>query len=246
MKYIYSSFFFFLIFAQNVFAVSLFSFPNNLDKNNRQTILDYFAPSASANILGAPYPLGGYSGLEVGLSYHQLPSSLLSHLNTSPPSTDKDSFYPLLTVGKGFYLNTDVLVSLSPFVGLSALSHFSFQVRHEIWRSPSNIFRITGLAYGGSANLKDQLNLQTEGLDFIATATVKKASFYFGWGTYVASGLFLGGINGMTDSLINEKETKVGSRQILGFEWPIDNYFIAAEVNRMNLPYYSIKLGARL
>lgn len=222
------------------------SFPQDLSQPERVLISHWFAPSSTPSLLSTSYPLGGYSGFEFGLSHHRLPTSLINSLTGVAPDSHDDLSYPLLTLGKGLYDNTDIFVSFSPLMGVNQISHYSGLIRHEFWRSNSNHFRISAQIYRGSSNIYNQLNLRSQGIDFLLTSTFQRVSLYWGIGQLSSVARFSGGANGTTDSNEEETESLYRTRNIFGFEWPIKNYFIAAEINRMNLSYYAIKLGVRL
>ena len=56
--------------------------PRNLNDAQRIETLEILGPSSAPKILGNPYPLGGYSGVELGYSVQILPTEKLSELFT--------------------------------------------------------------------------------------------------------------------------------------------------------------------
>lgn len=219
--------------------------PTQLTQADRRSTLEILGPATSSRMLTSPYPLGGWNGFEIGLSRHYVPISYLSDLGDRSASQG-DFEYPLVTLGKGLFYDLDLFLSLVPISQSESINHFSTQLRYQIWRSQNNIFRISGLLHASTTTLNNQLNMQAYGGDFIATSTIDKVSLYFLIGSARSSGRFIGGTQGITNSQQTETETMNFFHQGIGLEWPIGNFFWAAEVDRYKIPYYSLKFGYRI
>lgn len=232
-----------LLFGASAWA--RFTLPTQLNQSDRKTALQILAPATNSRLLSSPYPLGGWEGFEVGVSRHYVPTAYLSELGSKPDNLN-DFEYPLLTLGKGLYNNLDLFLSIVPMAQSETITHFSSQIRCQLWESVSQIFRISGLLYAGTTTLNNQLNIQSYGFDFIGTTTIDRVSLYLGLGTSFGNGRFIGGAKGLTDSLNTEIETTTLAHQLIGLEWPVSNFFWAAEVDRFKIPYYSLKIGYRM
>ncbi len=75
--------------------------------------------------------------------------------------------------------------------------------------------------------------------------TLDRVSIFVGIGSLISNGRFIGGAGGITESTNTETERISLAHQLIGIEWPIGNFFIAAEADRYAIPYYSVKLGYR-
>ena len=248
----------YLIF-KSTFCFSKILLPQHLSKSDRRTVLSLFGAGTSARLLSTPYPLGGWEGFEIGLSKHFLPTQDLIELGNGTPSQD-DFEYPLLTLGKGLFYDLDLFLSLIPMGQNKTMSHFSSQIRYQVWNSSNQIFRISGLIHGGTTTLNNQLNMQSYGFNVLGTATIDRLSLFIGIGSTFTNGQFIGCSqvlspqsnalvdceNGITDTESTQTETLTLSHQVFGVEWPIDNFFIAAEVDRYRVPFYSFKIGYRM
>ena len=114
-----------LIFLFSLNAIAL-EIPKGLTKSDRTEMVRILGLNSATKILSNPYPLGGYSGLEVGYSLEFVnvrdmrrlgcaPGSL-GCLNTNLPE-ETEWRYSRLTVGKGLYSDVDAFFSFMPPVG---------------------------------------------------------------------------------------------------------------------------------
>lgn len=220
------------------------SLPKALTPSNMRKILQTLGPSTSSTTLSSPYPLGGWEGFEVGLSRHYIPWSNLAEVDQTV-SEQKDLNYALITVGKGLFYNFDIFLSLIPMLKSESLSYFSTQLRYQLWSSENKVFHLSSSLFGGTSNLNNQLNIQNYGFDVLGTVILDKVSIFIGIGSLFSSGRFIGGDSGITESKNTDLEKLTLPHQLIGIEWPLGTFFIAAEVDRYSIPYYSLKLGYR-
>ncbi|MEY4615782.1 MAG: hypothetical protein RJB66_742 [Pseudomonadota bacterium] len=241
---IYGSFIFLLMLVP-LFSQARFQLPHQLTSEDRKSALSVLGPATNSRLLSSGYPLGGWQGFEIGLSRHYVPASYLNSLGDQS-NQRRDFEYPILTFGKGLYYDFDLILSFVPMFQSESISHTSAQVRRQFWQSPKNIFRVVGLAHAETTNLANQLGIQGYGFNIIGTTTIDKISLFIGVGASSWQGTYIGGARGVTDSGDTEINRVLMAHHLIGFEWPIDNYFVAAEVDRYDSPYYSMKLGYRL
>jgi len=218
--------------------------PAQMDQSKMKKVLKVLGPATSSTPLSSPYPLGGWEGFEVGISKHYLPWSYLSEVDQTV-GDQKDLDFHLLTIGKGLFYNFDLFLSIIPIIKSEALNYFSTQLRYQFWASENRIFYLSGIFFAGTSTINNQLNMQNNGLDFLGTITLDRVSIFLGIGRLFSTGRFIGGASGITASQATETERLTLSHQLVGIEWPIGNFFIAAEADRYTIPYYSIKLGYR-
>lgn len=235
---------FLLFFIVALLSEAKINIPQSMDQKQRRDTLQILGPATSTRLLSSPYPLGGWDGFEVGISRHYVPMSYLSEIDKSL-TFQRDIEYPILTIGKGLYYDFDLFLSIVPMIQTEAVNHFSTQIRHQFWQSEESLFKMSGLIYVGTTTLNNQLNMQSYGFDLLGNMTIEKVSIFMGLGTSFNNGRFIGGAQGITDSQKTEVETLTLAHQLVGIEWPIDNFFLAAQVDRFKIPYYSIKLGYR-
>lgn len=240
------AFFLFLVISSyfSIHAFAAVLLPKQMSQGEMRKVLQVLGPATSSTPLSSPYPLGGWEGFEVGISKHYLPWSYLSEVDPEV-AKQKDLEYPLVTIGKGLFYNFDLFLSIIPILKSDAVNYFSTNLRYQFWDSQNKIFHLSGLIFAGTSNVNNQLNMQNSGLDLIGAITLDRVSIFVGIGSLISNGRFIGGTGGITGSQNTETERISLAHQLIGIEWPIGNFFIAAEADRYAIPYYSVKLGYR-
>lgn len=100
-----SPFFFFLIgLIVSQSAVAAITLPRNLTVPDQKRALEILGFGAAGKLLDNPYPLGGYSGVELGLAAEFVPIDELATLGDTTAEKGELSYYTL-TLGKGLYYN---------------------------------------------------------------------------------------------------------------------------------------------
>jgi len=239
-------FLFLLVFYTNnpdpLFASPLL--PQQMDHAKMRKVLRILGPATSSTPLSTPYPLGGWEGFELGFSKHYLPWSYLTEVDQSV-GDQKDLDYPLFSIGKGLFYNIDLFLSIIPIFKSESMNYFSTQLRYQIWVSQNKVFYLSGIVNAGTSTINNQLNMQNSGVDLLGTVTLDRVSIFVGIGRLLSTGRFIGGSNGITESQATETESLTLAHQLVGIEWPIGSFFVAAEADRYAIPYYSIKIGYR-
>lgn len=219
--------------------------PHQLSQTDRHSALLLLGPATSSRVLSSPYPLGGFQGIEVSLSRQNIPFTFLNSIGDKK-NDQRDLDYSTLTIGKGLYYNIDLFLSFIPMIQYDSLSHFSTQIRYQFWQSNNNFFRLSGILHSSTSNIDNQISLQSYGYDFVGTTTIDRVSLFIGIGNSTNRGRFIGGKNGLTDNLETVTEVSIIPHQLIGIEWPIANFFWAAQVDRFNFPFYAFKFGYRM
>ncbi|MEK7355008.1 MAG: hypothetical protein AAB250_01065, partial [Bdellovibrionota bacterium] len=109
--------------------------PANLSASDRVEALKIIGMGTSAKLLSDPYPLGGYDGLEMGLSIESLPTDDLGRLGNRLTAPQQDVAYPKLTIGKGVYNNIDIFIQFTPYTRQDELSQFGGIMRWGFYQA---------------------------------------------------------------------------------------------------------------
>ncbi len=220
--------------------------------------------NTSTKLLTNPYPLGGYDGVEIGLSYQIIDIDGLSRLGCTPGSSgcpnteiaqESEFHYAELSLGKGLFNDIDVFFHFLPPMPGTHITNFggvfrwSFLQGHEV---PVN------LSLNGHVNrisIQDSLTCLVYGADVIAGLSINMFSLYFGAGYLMAQGQFTGGDTGAgvidpSDPALNPNSNTIVQDQdifhtVVGLTYHHSIYFIAGEIDRYQDPVYSFKLGLR-
>jgi hypothetical protein len=232
-----------LLMSFSSFAAT--TLPKGLDIDDQRRALEILGFGSSAKTLDNPYPLGGYSGVEIGISSEYIPIDDLANLGSKPTPDAGEYNYYTISVGKGLYYNIDAMVYATPFVQGEDISSFGAQARWGFYEAQFFPISFTLLAYGGGANFSNLINVSTIGLDVLATVNVENIAIYFGGGRGRAIGKFVGGAKGITASGENSNVDLVEDHSVFGINIDIHKMFVALEIDRYVESTYAGKVGIR-
>lgn len=218
--------------------------PKNLDSNDREQVVRILGWGTSGKILSDPYPLGGYSGLEVGLSVESVPVDDLGRLGdrTDP---QENFTYPKITIGKGLYNNIDTWIHFIPFSESTGLSEYGGLLRWCFFQAKFFPGTFSVVIHGNSTNIQNAFTSQAYGADFVTGINISTIALYLGGGKIFSSGRFLGGQQGYTDSQRDETASAEGFHAIIGGSLRVQSIFAALQIDLYSQPVISSKLGLR-
>lgn len=232
------------IFAVTSQAMAATSLPRNLTVADRNRALEILGFGSAPKLLDNPYPLGGYSGIELGLSSEVIPLSDLATLGSA--SRDKGEFnYYTLTFAKGLYYNVDLHVHFTPFMQSEDVQTFGGQLRWGFFEAAFFPLSLSTVIYSGGANFSNLVNISTLGADLVATVNFDNVAIYFGGGSVRAIGKFIGGADGITDDQRTSVQDVMESHTVFGINIDIAKMFLALEIDRYTDSVYSGKIGVR-
>lgn len=238
--------FFFLFFIlQSVTANASIQLPKNLTHSDRMTVLEIVGFGASSKILSDPYPLGGYAGFEVGFTIENLPAEDIGRLGQQLPAPQQDITISKLTIGKGLYNNIDLFFHFTPYMRHDEVAQYGGMIRWGFYQASDRPLSLSTLVHVNTVNFSNQLTTHAYGIDLIGGITVEGLALFAGVGAIEASGTFIGGTSGVTDSGGVENEFATGVHTVVGADIRIRNAFIALQIDRYKLPVFSGKLGYR-
>lgn len=243
-----------MTFWRNIFIFSLLLFisignaatqlPKNLSISDQVRALEILGFGSASKVLDNPYPLGGYTGIEVGVTSEFIPIEDLASLGSG--SGERGEFnFTTLTFGKGLYYNIDMHVYFTPFIQSEKFQSYGAQARWGFYEADFFPLSVTAMLSGGGANFSNLINVSTFGADVIATVNMDNVAIYFGGGTARAIGKFIGGANGITADQQTIEQDIVESHTLFGLNVDISKLFIAMQIDRYTDSVYSGKLGFR-
>lgn len=241
MKFNFLVFFCFLIFficCNSVIAK--LNIPASLSKDDRHKATGILGLSSSVKVLGNPFPLGGFSGVEIGFSTEVIPISEISRLGLKSASQSELS-YNLLTLGKGLYNNVDIFVQFTPFSQKEDISNFGGQVRWCFYQAEFVPAHISLVGHANSVSYQNKINISSTGYDLVGGFSVDDVTLYAGAGLITSHGQFLG----VTDSGLKENDTVSNNHFISGIDIRFRKFFLALEMDRYEEIVYAVKLGSR-
>jgi hypothetical protein len=238
--------------------------PKGLSGGDQEDLIKILGLGTAVKMASNPYPLGGYSGFEIGMDVNFINVDQLSRLGCEPGSSgcpnnarsDEQEFsYAKITLGKGLYENVDLFLSFSPFISGDSFSDFGGSLRWTFYEARLLPIHLLVLLSGNQVNFENKFTSQNLSVDLLAGINVDDVSVYFGGGQIRSKGTFTGGnsddgtispgdpsLDAATNTathVVHRFHTVVGA----SLEWkPL---FIAGEINRYEDSVYTLKAGIR-
>lgn len=236
--------FLFLILGFSLNAFGTLTIPKNLNSTDRERVTEILGLSSASKILGNPFPLGGYSGIEVGYSFEVIATTEISQLGNGSDRTSEVS-YGQLTLGKGLYNNLDVYLHFTPFSQGLDITGYGGQIRWGFYQAEYLPAHLTMIAYANTMSFENMITTNTTGLDLVAGFSVEDVTLYTGIGMTRSIGTFLGGADGITDSGSTTQADLTESHYLAGINIRLAKTFVAFQLDRYTQATYSAKFGTR-
>ncbi|RME16626.1 MAG: hypothetical protein D6797_04140 [Bdellovibrio sp.] len=240
----------FLFFITLPFKAISLELPKNLSESDLKEVTSILGLQTSTKILSAPYPLGGYSGLEISLSMENIDTSEISQLGDGSSPTSSFVFSRIY-VGKGLFNNVDTFLHFIPFSKNSDLSEFGGLLRWSFFQAQFLPMNLALLIHASEGNLKDVFSTKSYGAELLLGITVEDFALYFGGGQVQATGTFHGdyvqsniNINVLPNNSV--KNTVKGFHSFVGIYLNYSPFFVNLQIDRYVDPVYSAKLGLNL
>lgn len=257
MNYFSRTLIFISIFCTQTALASL-SIPRNLTQIERRKVTEILGLSSSVKVLSDPYPMGGYSGLEIGYAYEVVPAKEIASLGTAN-GTNTETNYSVITIGKGLYNNLDVVGQFSPFSQAEGVANYGGQIRWSFFQARNLPLYMSLMSSINSVNFQDKITMLSQGNDLVAGFTAKDITLYMGVGVTRTIATFMGGetctnavppvctknSESVTDSGKTVKEDLSESHYLAGVNLKIDRAFLAMQMDRYTQSVFSAKLGYR-
>ncbi len=248
--------------------VYAFEIQKGLSSSDRREIVRTIGMNSANKPLSNPYPLGGYSGFEVGVSVEFINVRDIRRLGCTPGtagcnsnySDETEWRYSRLTFGKGLYNDFDVFASFVPPTGGTRISDYGGQLRWSFYQAKFLPINMSLLGHFNYMNFNDVFMNRNLGADLLIGVSVDHFAVYFGGGMIESKGTFVGQdslgtcnedclAGGETETLNQNSRTVshrvVDTHMLVGFSLHYMNLFAAAEVDRYQDAVYSLKLGLR-
>ena len=219
--------------------------PKNLTEVDRTKATEILGLSSATKLLGNPYPLGGFSGVEIGYSTEIISTSELSRLGGKAPSQGETS-YQVLSVGKGLYNNIDVFVQFIPETQEEAIWGYGGQLRWGFLQAEYLPAYLTLVISANSTSFQNKVSVVAQSTDLVVGFNVEDVTLYTGLGVVRAIGTFVGGAaNGITDTGNTAQADVSEPHYLAGVNLKVSKAFLAMEIDRYTKATYSAKLGIR-
>lgn len=256
----------FLFFTQ---LASAFDIPKGLKESDRQQIVRTLGTNISTKMLANPYPLGGYSGIEIGMSAEVVDIRDLRRVGCAPGSpgctntsySDESEWrFSRFTIGKGLYEDVDVFFHFILPSGGTNVNDYGAAVRWSVYQARFLPINISVIGHFDQLNYRNTFTNRNLGGELMVGVNVDNFALYFGGGTIQSAGTFIGkDLSGTcnTDCTVDPNDGKldqasrtvtdkvISTHTVVGLSLHYDNLFAAAEVDRYQDAVYSAKVGMR-
>ncbi|RYZ90109.1 MAG: hypothetical protein EOP06_08325 [Proteobacteria bacterium] len=220
------------------------SIPSGLTRSDREAAISALGFGSASKLLSSPYPLGGYSGVELSVSSESIPMGDVSALGAKTNSRS-DLSYLNFTLGKGLYNEVDILFHFIPMPQDQAVTGYGGQLRWSFYQARFMPANLSILAHASSINFYNVLSAETTGADLIASVNMQDLSLFFGLGQARSVGYFIGGTGGITDTGTAESTDAYSTHTLFGISIRFSSLFLAMQVDRYVQSTYSGKIGLR-
>lgn len=234
----------FFLFCLPVWVWASFQIPKDLSVDECHRITELLGLSTSSKILGNPYPLGGYSGIEIGYEYQVIATDEISQMGSKPSETSEVGLSQL-TLGKGLYNNVDIYLEFTPFSQSVGVTGYGGQLRWGFYQAEYLPAHLSMILYGNSTNFQNVVTFNSQGADLIAGFTVQDVTLYTGLGWARSIGNFMGGANGVTHDQTTTQSDASSAHYLAGMNVKYTRLFFALELDRYTDANYAAKLGYR-
>jgi len=246
-----------------------FDIPKGLTSEDRKEVVRTLGLNSANKLLTNPYPLGGYSGFEVGYSVEFVNVRDIRRLGCQPGpgcanlsySDETEWRFSRVTIGKGLYSDVDVFFSFIPPSGPARVSDYGGFLRWSFYQAQFLPINISALVHYNQLNFNDTFMNQNVGAEALVGVNVDNFALYFGGGLVEARGTFIGPdalsntcgddcrVDGADPQLNQITRTATNRVQethtVIGMSLHYENLFAAAQVDRYRDAVYSLKVGMR-
>lgn len=249
--------------------VHAFEIPKGLNESDRMQVVRTLGTNVSTKMLDNPYPLGGYSGFEVGMSAEIIDIRDLRRIGCAPGSpgcanaaySDENEWrFTRFTIGKGLYQDIDMFFHFLLPMGGSNISDYGGALRWSIFQAKFLPINVSLVGHFDQLNYRNSFTNRNLGAELMVGVNVDNFALYFGGGSIHSSGTFIGkDFSGVCNADctvdVNDPALDTATRTVtnrvvtthtvIGLSLHYDNLFAAAQVDRYQDAVYSMKIGMR-
>ena len=223
------------------------SIPSQLNGSDRQRVTEILGLGTSSKLISDPYPLGGYSGVELGVSMESINTEDVGRLGATT-RREKDFSYAKVSVGKGLYNNLDMFLHFIPYTQNTGFSEYGGILRYCFYQAAFVPASFSILVHANSTNIGNVFFSQTIGLELVSGLNVGNFAMYVGGGQVQSNGRFSRSINAISAGETvarDESNTLAQFHSFVGGSFDVEPYFIALQIDQYTQAVYGGKIGVR-
>jgi hypothetical protein len=232
-------------------AFGIIQLPKNMTQTDRQEALRIIGFGTANKILTDPFPLGGYSGFDLGLSIENLPTDDLSRLGSRLTTPQTDASYTRLILGKGLYNDVDLYFEFIPYSQKNEISQYGGLIRWNVVRANRLPLSMSFVVHTNTSNISNLVITQAIGAEMVFGLNAGPVAIYTILGQTQVNGRFLGGpTSGITDDGGAQDDrvagTHIGAGLVISSWSRSFPLYLAFQMDRFNVTVFSGKIGLRL
>lgn len=236
------------IFLGSCLQVFAFTLPRGMSSDDRKVTMQILGFGTTTKFSSNPFPLGGWSGVEISVNQEFVPVEKLRDLGANP-GTKGNLTYTQLSLGKGFYKDFDGFVSFTLPRQQSEAQNYSGLLRWAFYDLDAQRYLATAAVHGQGLNVANLFTSESFGYDLILSRVDSWWSIYAGAGWVQVKTRFIGNPANINEGLTANGQTVIESedhaRTFVGLQTRYQNYFAVAEIQRVYENAYSLKIGYR-
>lgn len=222
-----------------------FNLTSGLNSAQRNDTLEVLGFGTQFKNLFRPSPLGSNSGFQVSLSAEMISTSNISEFIVE--ETNRDSvLYPKIYIGKGIYERLDAFFHFTPFTQTLGFSEYGGFVRYHLTQPGRGPVFTSLVIHGNTGNFNNQLNINNTGANISMGLQFQHFSLSGVVGFVRSEGRFVGGAQGVTDTLNTENNSKSSEHVGLGAHYSWKTVVASVSLDHYTAPVISLKLGMEL
>jgi hypothetical protein len=223
-----------------------FRLPTQMTPSQQRSVTETLAFGSSAKHLTNPFPLGGYSGFEIGVSHQILDASDVAILAGSD-GTGRSLGITQLGIAKGVYGNMDFHFNFSPWATADGLTSAQGLVKWGFYQADFLPLNAALSAHFTHFTIDSAFTSTTIGGDLLTGLNFTNLAFYLGLGFLDATGNFAGGVGAESTTLSGSTERVRVKRLhgLVGASYHLDPLFVVLQADRYRDLVFSTKVGLR-
>lgn len=239
---------FFLVLAGFLNVVFAFNLPKGMTSDERKITMQTLGFGTTAKFASNPFPLGGWSGVEISLNQEFISVEKLKNLGAVKGSSG-DLSYTQLSFGKGFYNDFDGFISFTLPRQQSEVQNYAGLLRWAFFDLDSRMYIASMDLHGQGLNIANLFISDSFGYDLVFSRVSSWWSCYGGAGWLQIKTKFIGNNTQFNEGLTSNgqtiSESEDHARYFAGVHARYQNYFSVLEVQRVYDNTYSLKIGYR-
>lgn len=223
-------------------AGSAFEIPK-LNREDLVPVIEMLGFGTADRYLSNPFPLGGYTGVEIGYSYEVIDVQDLAFLGAGTVDQKDDLAFSRLTVAKGLFNDIDASIHFTPFSQSIRILEYGAGLKWNFYQAKFVPFSLSALVNYSTASIEDVYTNESIGVDLMGGINVDSFALYFGGGQVTARSDFAPAI--LNFAATSASESAQTTHSFVGVHFEISSFFVAAQIDRYVDPVYSLKVGYR-